>query len=347
MKLKLLTIAVALAATSASSFAADKEGFFVGAFGDYYDASWLNTKDAPNTDIDDSTGWGAEVGYRFSDYWSARLEYADMEFDATTLSTGIDYDKNAERYGIDAMYHFSGGPFYGVLGLKEIRVFEKNTFANLGLGYQHFITDGLAFNVEAAYYRGLDFGESDFNTKIGLSYLFNQGSDDVETVEPAPQPVTTEVDSDNDGVVDSMDQCPNTPMTDAVDSKGCTLYKDETVTTSLLVTFPHDSAVVKQQYFDDIADLSKFLKEYTTTSVLLEGHASAPGDASYNMALSKKRAEDVAKELVKDGIAEDRINTIGYGEERLKNPANTAAANAENRRVEAQVSSTKRVKVKR
>jgi hypothetical protein len=37
MKLKTLTIAIALAATSASTFAADKEeGFYIGAFGDYY-----------------------------------------------------------------------------------------------------------------------------------------------------------------------------------------------------------------------------------------------------------------------------------------------------------------------
>ena len=45
MKLKSLTIALALAATSASSFAAEKQGFYIGAFGDYYDASWENVRD--------------------------------------------------------------------------------------------------------------------------------------------------------------------------------------------------------------------------------------------------------------------------------------------------------------
>ena len=37
MKLKSLTIALALAATSASGIAAEKQGFYIGAFGDYYD----------------------------------------------------------------------------------------------------------------------------------------------------------------------------------------------------------------------------------------------------------------------------------------------------------------------
>ncbi len=65
------------------------------------------------------------------------------------------------------------------------------------------------------------------------------------------------------------------------------------------------------------------------------------------MTLSKKRADDVADELIKDGISEDRISTKGYGEERLKNEANTLEAHAENRRVEAQLTSTQRVKVMR
>ena len=83
MKLKSLTIAIALAATSASTFAADKEeGFYIGAFGDYYDASWKNMRDQAGLDVNESTGWGVEAGYRFSDYWSARLEYADMDFNA-------------------------------------------------------------------------------------------------------------------------------------------------------------------------------------------------------------------------------------------------------------------------
>ncbi|MBE0358553.1 MULTISPECIES: OmpA family protein [Pseudoalteromonas] len=354
MKLKSLAIAIALAATSASTFAADKEeGFYIGAFGDYYDASWENIRAQAGLDINESTGWGAEVGYRFSDYWSARIEYADMDFNAFDKVNGNRNNVDGERYGIDGLYHFNGGPFYGLFGIKEIDVVKDNTFLNVGVGYQHFITDGLFVNAETAVYQGLDKGYTDLGAKIGINYLFGQNSAPAEPVKPAPEPVVVEApvatpaDSDNDGVVNADDKCANTPMTDAVDSDGCTLYEEAKVTTSLLVTFPHDSAMVKQQYFDDIAAVSKFLKEHTETTVLLEGHASAVGDASYNKKLSKKRADDVADELVKDGISRDRISTVGYGEERLKNTANTKAAHAENRRVEAHVSTVERVKVKR
>jgi len=81
--------------------------------------------------------------------------------------------------------------------------------------------------------------------------------------------------------------------------------------------------------------------------VLLEGHTSAVGKATYNKMLSKKRADAVAKQLIADGIASDRITTVGLGEERLKNEANTAAAHAENRRVEAHIKTIKTVKVLR
>ena len=42
-----------------------------------------------------------------------------------------------------------------------------------------------------------------------------------------------------------------------------------------------------------------------------------------------------------------RLNTVGMGEERLKNPAKTPEAQAENRRVEAKVTVIERVKVER
>jgi OmpA-OmpF porin, OOP family len=348
MKLKSLTIAIALAATSASTFAAEKEeGFYIGAFGDYYDSSWRNMRDQAGLDVNESTGWGVEVGYRFSDYWSARLEYADMDFNAFDKVAGNRNNIDGERYGIDALYHFDGGPFYGLFGIKEMDVVTDNTFLNAGVGYQHFITDGFFVNAETAVYQGLDRGYTDVNAKLGINYLFGQSSAPVVPVQPAPEPVVVPVDSDNDGVVDAQDNCPNTPMVDAVDANGCTLYMDKEVTVKLLVTFPHDVAEVPNRYFDDIKDVADFMKQNSDVTVMLEGHASAPGDAAYNQTLSEKRAKDVATALVEDGIAQSRISTIGYGEDRLKNPAQTLAANAENRRVEAQLTAIEKVKVKR
>jgi peptidoglycan-associated lipoprotein len=50
--------------------------------------------------------------------------------------------------------------------------------------------------------------------------------------------------------------------------------------------------------------------------VLIEGHADERGTNEYNMALGDRRARASANYLVAHGIAQSRITTISYGEER-------------------------------
>ena len=65
----------------------------------------------------------------------------------------------------------------------------------------------------------------------------------------------------------------------------------------------------------------------------INGHTDASGAAAYNKTLSKKRALSVKSYLAgKLGIDPARLDTVGWGEERLKNPFDPKSA--ENRRVE-------------
>ncbi|MBQ4864569.1 OmpA family protein [Pseudoalteromonas sp. MMG013] len=349
MKLKYISLIIAMTAASSVSAKEHSEGIHFGVFGDYYDASWENTLGA-NTggvNVDDSMGWGAELGYRFNDYWSARFEYADMDFDLSGASTG---SQDGERFGLDALYHFDGGPFYGIFGIKSVDVFDSNTFANVGAGYRHHFSDNLFVNAETSVYQGLERSYVDVGAKLGINYFFGttKAAPKVEAA-PAPvkAPVVTKKDSDKDGVLDSRDRCSNTPMMDAVDANGCSKYEEKTVNVKLLVRFPHDNSSVSSDYLNDIDEVVAFLNKHQDAAVVLEGHASIVGDAKYNQVLSKKRADRVAKQLVAKGIDAQRISTIGYGEERLLNTANTLAAHAQNRRVEAAITTTERVKVKR
>jgi|TARA_Y100000034_G_scaffold136802_1_gene215928 OOP family OmpA-OmpF porin len=355
MKLRMLSLAVAILATSAVNAKEQKEGVYLGVFGDYYKAKWQEIRDAAGVNVDDSTSWGAELGYRFNDYWSARLEYADMDFDLSGAQNG---SLSGDRIGVDGLYHFNGGPFYALFGLKSIDAYTSNTFANVGAGYRHHLTDNLFVNAETALYQGLDRGYTDVGAKLGINYAFGASPSQPVKAAPAPAPIAkpepkpepvvqAPKDADKDGIIDAEDRCANTPMTDAVDASGCTLYKDEEVTVSLLVRFPNNNSAVSQQYLDDIDAVVKFLNEFPETTVRLEGHTSAVGKAEYNKWLSQKRADSVAKQLISEGIDASRVSAIGYGEERLKNTANTEQAHAQNRRVEAKLISVKRVKVKR
>ncbi|MFM6830921.1 MAG: OmpA family protein [Novosphingobium sp.] len=50
--------------------------------------------------------------------------------------------------------------------------------------------------------------------------------------------------------------------------------------------------------------------------ISVEGHADAPGTREYNIAISERRAAGVKNYLLAKGLAQDRVSTVAYGEER-------------------------------
>jgi outer membrane protein OmpA-like peptidoglycan-associated protein len=65
---------------------------------------------------------------------------------------------------------------------------------------------------------------------------------------------------------------------------------------------------------------------------VVAGHTDRKGSAEYNKTLSLKRAEAVKKFLVSKGVDAGRLETIGYGSERLLAP--DRPEDPSNRRVE-------------
>lgn len=151
-------------------------------------------------------------------------------------------------------------------------------------------------------------------------------------------------DSDNDGVVDSKDMCPDTPVGVKVDAKGCTVFDEETVEITLRVLFDNESAVVKMPKDPEISEFAEFMKQYPSTTAVIEGHTSAPGSEAYNMDLSKRRAANF-KEVMVDmyGIEGSRLETIGYGETQLLDNGKNAEAHRVNRRISVTVKDTVKV----
>ena len=123
-----------------------------------------------------------------------------------------------------------------------------------------------------------------------------------------------------------------------MDSKGCTLYSEKSVAINLNVGFENNSSQLKVSMMDDIQRLADFMKTYTNTSVVIEGHSSKVGTAEYNLYLSEKRANAVKNVLIsKFGIAESRLSAKGFGETQLLSNGNRLADHIANRRVVAKI----------
>lgn len=153
------------------------------------------------------------------------------------------------------------------------------------------------------------------------------------------------LDSDNDGILNDVDECTNTPKGDKVDAVGCSVLVEKEVSQSLRINFASESAEVRDIDADNIEEFAAFLTRFPNTDVLIEGHASARGDADYNMQLSTKRADAAKALLVNEyGIEATRIRTKGYGETQLLDKADTEQAHRKNRRITARVSTSIKVK---
>ena len=89
---------------------------------------------------------------------------------------------------------------------------------------------------------------------------------------------------------------------------------------------------------DEVAILAEFMQQNPKSSVIIKGFASNVGNPDYNMQLSQRRAESVAKALeTRFGINANRISAKGYGITQPLIPGNSREANQANRRIEAEV----------
>jgi len=69
----------------------------------------------------------------------------------------------------------------------------------------------------------------------------------------------------------------------------------------------------------------------------VEGYTDSKGSDTYNMDLSKRRANAVKNLLVQRGVAENRIEVVGFGETMPVATNDTEAGRQKNRRVKIKI----------
>ncbi|WP_417348018.1 OmpA family protein [Ferrimonas sp.] len=349
-KTKLTTVAVLTAAVMSASAWAQKgviepsQGWFVGAQLKHAEFDG-DRKDANGNEIRRGTLAGLELGIDISDRFAWRLTAANADLN----SDGAGEDESGMWYGADLLYHINDKRNYFILGADYIDLDNEATkAAHLGFGIRYNMTPSWVLTGEAMVHQGFDEGYSDFTAGIGIRYYFGGHKS-----EPKPAPIVqlapvVIVDTDSDGVVDSLDECPATPVDYAVDSSGCTLYREETVSKRLMVNFANDSAKVPFESKEDIQELAEFMEKYPQLNVVIEGHTSSVGADDYNQQLSERRADAVSEILVSDyGIDGARVSAKGYGESNPLLKGNSEKIHAANRRIMAVLSVNEKVGIRK
>jgi len=139
------------------------------------------------------------------------------------------------------------------------------------------------------------------------------------------------LDSDNDGIVDSKDQCPGTSSEFLVDGHGCPQ------TATLKLNFAHNSYKVSDELIYNLKEFAKFLEDNADYQVIIYGHTDSIGTDINNKELSKKRADSVKEVLIRYGIKEIRLTAIGKGESEPVADNDTEEGRAANRRIEVEL----------
>ena len=143
-------------------------------------------------------------------------------------------------------------------------------------------------------------------------------------------------DFDEDGIPDKFDLCPH--LFGNANTQGC---PDLSTAEYLILTraladlnFDFDKDLIKQESYITLTDLTLLMHKNPKIYLLIQGHASAEGTASYNLSLSARRAKAVQNFFISRGINKGRLIIDFYGEDTPLNKNATEQERADNRRVE-------------
>ncbi len=333
---------------------------------------------AENYYVENGLYTGAALGIELTPSTQFQVEYGVSNTDAIS-NRGAAYDSDAEQEMISGNFligfeEFSGytdNAFkpYALIGAGRSKLEiedasgnmvsgTKDTIGNLGLGAMYRINDALSLRGEGRAIHNFDQNWWEGMALAGLEVVLGGHLAPTVAVPPMQEPlvdnapivvVESDLDSDGDGVPDSIDACPGTPMNVVVDERGCPVPVDITdeLKMELRVFFDNDKSAIKNQYKPEIAKVAEKMREYPNSTARVEGHASKTGpSARYNQRLSEARAVAVKSMLTNEfGIAPNRLSTVGYGYDQPIADNNTEEGRAMNRRVYAIITGDKTMTV--
>ncbi len=308
-----------------------------------------------NNEDESGTGFGLFAGYRLEDDLSLELQYSDLG--EAVLKDGTTDEEASFGYSVlGAMLHWypwqtSWNGKDTLNAYLEAGLVSVSTDSSVDYNKEASMSLGLGVGIEysfadtwAARISGQTFTRDAHY--LGLSFMKRFGSTAPvpvkrPVVKPAPvakpkpiaAPVVIMADSDNDGIVDDIDDCPDTPDGMSVNHRGCSVL-DARLDGVYFASGSSELTTGATRVLDQVIDT---LFDYPDARIEIGAYTDSLGAAAANQRLSERRANAVMQYLIDMGVRPTRLEARGYGEEDPIASNDTPQGRAQNRRVEIRV----------
>lgn len=241
------------------------------------------------------------------------------------------YDRLMARRGLGAFLKAGIGTMDNDSDLDFTRKNDTHLMGGLGIEYGTKIGLALRGEVEA-------FDKDAMLASVGLLWRLGRssGSDHGGLFSKmSPKGAMESMmgsadDTDNDGVPNSLDDCPDTFEGEPVTATGCAMFGG--VLDGVLFESGSDTLTDSAQVvLNDAADV---LLNHPDSTVEVQAHTDSQGAADYNLDLSKKRALATVRYLMLRGVPSEQLLARAFGESKPIEDNSTAEGRSANRRVE-------------
>jgi outer membrane protein OmpA-like peptidoglycan-associated protein len=103
------------------------------------------------------------------------------------------------------------------------------------------------------------------------------------------------------------------------------------------ITFATARSDINPSFAGTLSQLAQTLASYQNQTITVRGYTDNVGNASYNQQLSQDRANSVANYLIRQGVAANRVQAVGYGMNDPVADNSSEQGRSQNRRVEISV----------
>ena len=311
------------------------------------------------TDLDMSSGltWGAAFGYRFKQNFEANAEVFQrfMSFQRAPME-GLLSVRSTQEGSINPMFGIGagiGGDFSSV-GLRVIGgiTWTPRNESPSGFPMTDSDKDGIIDVLDRCPQKPEDLDgqedqdgcpeeDADRDGVLDAQDRCPTQREDIDQFED--QDGCPDPDNDRDGLLDQVDRCPLQPetMNQFEDHDGCPdqrveapAQEGELIGLSEKIFFKHNESIILRRSYPVLGQVADLLKRHPQiTKVRIEGHTDDTGGVQFNLNLSERRAESVRLHLVGLGIEIQRLESVGYGDQRPIASNDTEEGKALNRRV--------------